>query len=89
MTNSILIALIFSIPSFVSAQANSEMVFVKWEKITIEQIKKPVPEYEYKTVSLGSVTNEYKPVKANPCTLSDSGFHGGFPCNRYREILSY
>lgn len=89
MPNSLFLSLLFAVPTFVAAQTNAEKVFGKWEKISIEEIKRPVREYEYERVSLGAVTNEYQPVKQPLCTLAEKGYIGSFPCRRNVEILTY
>jgi hypothetical protein len=42
------------------AETNAEKVFGRWEKITVEDIRKPVPEVAYTGSPSGSVTNEYR-----------------------------
>lgn len=73
------------------AETNAERVFGKWEKVSIEEIKRRVPEFEYERSSLGSVTNEYKRASANvpPCTLGNlPGYTGAYRCIPASPVLS-
>lgn len=42
------------------AETASEKVFGRWQKVTIEQIAEPVPEWRYSETRLGSITTEYR-----------------------------
>lgn len=77
----VLLFLLVASPSW--AESNAEKVFGPWEKVTIEQIAKKVPEYYYQRDSLGSVTNEYKPKNSQGtnCTLAGR-YVGGYPCQK-------
>lgn len=51
------------------ADTNAEKVFGRWERVAIEDIRRPVPEWQYQQSSLGSVTAEYRrrsPEKDRP-----------------------
>lgn len=42
------------------AETAAEKVFGRWQKVTIEQIAEPVPEWRYSESRLGSITTEYR-----------------------------
>lgn len=42
------------------AETHAEKVFGKWERVSIENVLKPVREFEYGNSSMGSVTREYR-----------------------------
>lgn len=62
------------------AETQAEKVFGKWERVTVAEIFKPVPEVENeKTARAGAVTNEYRrPVVA---VVQVHSFQGSKPAD--------
>lgn len=54
--------IVFSFPSIAHAELMSEKVFGKWERVTVAEIKKPVPEFQYGGGSFGSIQKKPVPV---------------------------
>jgi len=42
------------------ADTNAEKVFGRWQRVSIENIREPVPEWRFTETVLGSVTNAYR-----------------------------
>lgn len=78
-----LLGVVFSLALAVGvahAETQSEKVFGKWERVTVAEIFKPVPEVENeKTARAGAVTNEYRrPVVA---VVQVHSFQGSKPAD--------
>lgn len=65
---------------FAHAETQAEKVFGKWERVTVAEIFKPVPEVENeKTARAGAVTNEYK--RSTAALVQVHGFQGSKPAD--------